>query len=53
MTPKEFDCVILKDGRKGCLVDDYGDGYFIFEDTEHEEFDDVSIDDIDQLTYVA
>ena len=53
MKPKELDCVVLKDGIEGCLVEDFQDGHFLLEDTEHEKLITISIDDIDKITYVA
>ena len=57
MTPKELDCVLLKDGREVGILDDSITGYYLVETgnveaTEEPPFT-VTDDDIERVTFVA
>ncbi len=56
MRPKELDCILLKDGREGTILEDSHDGYYLVELSpvpDDGDLEVVSIEEIEKITYSA
>lgn len=56
MRPKELDCILLKDGREGTIMDDFHDGNYRVDLSPVPDDCDlqiVNIEEIEKITYVS